>query len=376
MTVNRNHDGNELRCDVDWLTDITGPAQTVNVAYGPDSASIPESPVFYTDSTGSHNLTLTCTPRDVNPTTGLTYRWTGRCAGVTSDRCSFRPRPPDENGDGDVGATVQCTVTNTYNNKMAQGSFTLQLKYPPRVTPTIQGYVDNTTLYQGDSLNINCTVAGGEPPVISVTLTCTGHSEGPSNGQSSSLSVTSLNASDHGAVCTCSASWVKPKYYTLTATRTLTVYCKEQTTKLNSAALAGGLVAAVIIIGLVAGTLIFIKRRSEGSKAAEHNQQAAPSSGTAERADRPSYDVYEIQEFPAQNNYELLRLQDVRVRSEYAGFTPCVNSGADVANDSDVDAGFSLYANTGKKAVKSSGPVYVNTIPLCNRIYENVRGNN
>ena len=96
----------------------------------------------------------------------------------------------------------------------------------PRNAPRISGYTNNQILYQGDPLTLTCDVTGGDPRVTSVTLTCMRHSQGPSNGQSSSLRVTSLRAGDHGDVCTCSGQWVRQGYYTLTDTRTLIVYCE------------------------------------------------------------------------------------------------------------------------------------------------------
>ena len=89
---------------------------------GPASVTIPQSTTFDTDSTGSKQLTLTCNANDVNPTGDLlTYSWTGRCQGNAGSTCTFRPRPP-----GDDGMEVTCTVTNSYNNNQ-QRSNTYQL---------------------------------------------------------------------------------------------------------------------------------------------------------------------------------------------------------------------------------------------------------
>ena len=89
---------------------------------GPASVTIPQNTTFDTDTTGSKQLILTCNAYDVNPIGDLlTYSWAGRCRGNKGNTCTFRPRPPS-----DDGMEVTCAVTNSYNNNQ-QRSYTYHL---------------------------------------------------------------------------------------------------------------------------------------------------------------------------------------------------------------------------------------------------------
>ena len=97
---------------------------------------------------------------------------------------------------------------------------------PPHEAPQITGYTSTTILYEGDPLTLTCTVAGGDPAIASVTLTCGGNYHNTSTGQQSMLQVTSLQSSDQGALCSCSGQWIKPNHYNLTDNVTFTVFCE------------------------------------------------------------------------------------------------------------------------------------------------------
>ena len=63
--------------------------------------------------------------------------------------------------------------------------------------------------------------------VTSVTLTCPGqHEQSATPGQSSGVTIPALSPSDNGLQCVCSGRWEREKYYNLTDSRTLTVYCE------------------------------------------------------------------------------------------------------------------------------------------------------
>ena len=99
---------------------------------------------------------------------------------------------------------------------------------PPLLAPQISGYINGKPLYQGDPLTLTCAVAGGDPLVTSVTLTCPGHhDQGPNSGQSSSLVIPALSDADNNVTCVCSGQWARPQFYTTTSSVTLTVYCKS-----------------------------------------------------------------------------------------------------------------------------------------------------
>ena len=98
---------------------------------------------------------------------------------------------------------------------------------PPHEPPEISGYTSSAILYEGDLLTLTCTAAGGDPVMTSVTLTCGEAYSNTSMGQQTIVSVTSLQSSDHDALCTCSGQWIRPEYYILTDNVTLTVFCES-----------------------------------------------------------------------------------------------------------------------------------------------------
>ena len=116
-----------LKCFLNTSIHCSGGKMTCSLCLclrigGPANVTIPQGTTFDTDSTGSKQLNLTCNANDVNPTGDLlAYSWTGLCSGITGNTCSFRPRPP-----GDDGMGVTCIVTNSYNNNQ-QRSHTYQL---------------------------------------------------------------------------------------------------------------------------------------------------------------------------------------------------------------------------------------------------------
>ncbi|KAK7485542.1 hypothetical protein BaRGS_00023230, partial [Batillaria attramentaria] len=230
VTLTQGDDGSQFTCRVEWIQDKQSATHTVRVAWGPDNVNIPGSRTFDTDSTGSRDLSLSCDATDVNPSTNLTYSWTGRCQGNTGSTCRFQPQPPD-----DDKMEVRCTVTNPYNNNhQRQGSYTLDLKYPPLSPPVIKGYTTGQAVYADDSLSLTCEVSGGKPLVTSVTFTCQSrHPDNPndvtvSGSVSSSLDV-SVTQYDDGITCSCTARWKVASYYRDSADTTLTVYCEYHT---------------------------------------------------------------------------------------------------------------------------------------------------
>ncbi|KAL8588595.1 hypothetical protein ACOMHN_034049 [Nucella lapillus] len=193
---------------------------------GPDTVSIDENTPFYTDTAGSKVMTLTCWANEVNPSSALTYSWNVLCYDKQQSTCTFKPRPGPN---GDDNTVITCTVTNSKNSiKQRQKSVTLDIKYPPPSAPKISGYINGHILYQGDNLTLTCAVTGGDPQVTSVTLACPGRSmQKTTNGQSSSLEFSTLSSSDHNLTCVSSGQWARESYYTLTDSRTLTVYCGD-----------------------------------------------------------------------------------------------------------------------------------------------------
>ncbi|KAL8566437.1 hypothetical protein ACOMHN_015073 [Nucella lapillus] len=232
-TVTRGDNGRQFRCVNDWMVKINAAIDyTPSVAWGPDTVSIEENTIFYTDTTGSKVMTLTCWANEVNPPSALTYSWNVLCDDKQQSTCTFRPRPGPT---GDDNTVITCTATNSKNNdKQQQKSVTLDIKYPPPSVPQISGYVNGHILYQGDNLILTCAVTGGDPQVTSVTLACPGRSkQKTTNGQSSSLEFSPLSSSDHNLTCVCSGQWAMQGYYTLTDSRTLTVYYRTSDTKLT-----------------------------------------------------------------------------------------------------------------------------------------------
>ncbi|KAL8588597.1 hypothetical protein ACOMHN_034051 [Nucella lapillus] len=200
-TVTRGDNGRQFRCVDDWMVKVNAPSDyTASVAWGPDTVSIEGNTIFYTDTTGSKVMTLTCWANEVNPPSALTYSWNVLCDDKQQSTCTFRPRPGPN---GDDNTVITCTAINSKNNdKQGQKSVTLDIKYPPLSAPQISGYVNGHILYQGDSLTLTCAVTGGDPQVTSVTLTCPGRSKQKIiKGQSSSLEFFPLNSSDHNLAC-------------------------------------------------------------------------------------------------------------------------------------------------------------------------------
>ncbi|XP_076438273.1 uncharacterized protein LOC143277375 [Babylonia areolata] len=218
LTVNGADNGKTVRCDVDWITDITGQVFTIQVAYGPSRADLPGPSVYELHPTQSNNqpLTLTCSAVGVYP--GATYSWSGsRCDGTTGNTCSFVPTQGDNGGD------ISCTAVNTITNvRKTSWTWTLWIHYPPSSPPVITGY-SGGVLYAGNTQSMTCTVQGGNPAVSSVTFTC--DSGGQVSGVSSTIQVTA-SRDNNGRQCTCSANWKNknPPWYTQTASVTLQVY--------------------------------------------------------------------------------------------------------------------------------------------------------
>ena len=103
---------------------------------------------------------------------------------------------------------------------------------PPSSPPLISRVQDGGHT-EGKSLNLSCSVTGGQPPVRYVMFWC-GYVAGDSaettttvNGVttvSSNVTFDRLDLTMNGTVCQCSAHWIeRPSLYTQTATATITV---------------------------------------------------------------------------------------------------------------------------------------------------------
>ncbi|KAL8608863.1 hypothetical protein ACOMHN_063938 [Nucella lapillus] len=230
-TVTRGDNGRKFRCVNNWTVKVNAASDyTARVAWGPDTVSIDGNTPFYTDTTGSKVMTLTCQVNGVNPSSALTYNWNVLCDDKQQNTCNFRPRPGPN---GDDNTVITCTATNIRNNnKQRQKSVTLDIKYPPLSASQIGGYINGQVLYEGDNLTLTCAVAGGDPQVTSVTLACRSKQK-TTNGQSSSLEFSPLSSSDHNLTCVCSGQWARESDYTLTDSRTLTVYFPVRSVQLT-----------------------------------------------------------------------------------------------------------------------------------------------
>ena len=103
---------------------------------------------------------------------------------------------------------------------------------PPSSPPLISGVQDGGHT-EGESLNLSCSVTGGQPPVSYVNFWCdqgTGDSADTTATVDSVTTVTSyltfdrLDLTMNRTVCQCNAPWSeRPSLYTLTATVTITV---------------------------------------------------------------------------------------------------------------------------------------------------------
>ncbi|XP_076438213.1 uncharacterized protein LOC143277317 [Babylonia areolata] len=222
LTVSKADNGKKVRCDVDWITDITGADFTIQVAYGPTRADLPDPPVYELHPTQSNNqpLTLTCSAVGVNP--GATYSWSrSQCGSTTGSTCSFVPTQGDNGGD------ISCTAVNTITNvRKTSDTRTLRIHYPPSSPPVITGY-SGGVLYAGNAQSMTCTVQGGNPAVSSVTFTCDGGGQQVNGGNSTSKTIqVTASRDNNGRQCTCGANWENknPPWYTQTASVTLQVY--------------------------------------------------------------------------------------------------------------------------------------------------------
>ena len=102
---------------------------------------------------------------------------------------------------------------------------------PPISPPVIHNSTSQGFVYQGDPLTLTCTVTGGKPVSnTSVTFVCPGKTDTSdvtsTTDVSSSVTYSAVEASDNGAVCTCSAQWKSYDWYTLTASTSINVYCE------------------------------------------------------------------------------------------------------------------------------------------------------
>ncbi|KAL8587846.1 hypothetical protein ACOMHN_067714 [Nucella lapillus] len=182
QTVTRGDNGRKFCCVNNWMVKVNAASDyTASVACeylvmtGNAFLIIDGNTPFYTDTTGSKVMTLTCQVNGVNPSSALTYYWDVLCDDKQQSTCTFRPRPGPN---GDDNTVITCTATNSKNNnKQQQKSVTLYIKYPPLSAPQISGYVNGHILYQGDSLTLTCAVTEGDPQVTSVTLACLGRSK-------------------------------------------------------------------------------------------------------------------------------------------------------------------------------------------------------
>ena len=103
---------------------------------------------------------------------------------------------------------------------------------PPSSPPLISGVQDGGHT-EGESLNLSCSVTGGQPPVSTVNFWCRqGPGDSPDttttvNGLTtvtSSLTFDHLDLTMSKTWCQCSADWSeRPSVYTQTATATITV---------------------------------------------------------------------------------------------------------------------------------------------------------
>ncbi|XP_076472715.1 nephrin-like isoform X1 [Babylonia areolata] len=219
--VRREDDGAVFTCVQDWATADSDDRSTtfvLKVAYGPTSVNLTDPPVHDLHPTQSPQpLTLTCSAVDVKP--HATYSWSGsQCAHTTQSTCSFVPVKEDN---GDV---ISCTAVNSVTNvRRTSDERTLRIHYPPPSAPVFGGYSGNV-LYAGNTVNLTCTVIGGNPPASSVTLTC-GSGGQEVSGVNGTLQVTA-SRDYNGELCTCRAQWEnKPaEWYSQTASVTLQVY--------------------------------------------------------------------------------------------------------------------------------------------------------
>ncbi|KAL8605663.1 hypothetical protein ACOMHN_064223 [Nucella lapillus] len=126
-TVTRGDNGRKFRCVNNWTVKVNAASDyTARVAWGPDTVSIDGNTPFYTDTTGSKVMTLTCQVNGVNPSSALTYNWNVLCDDKQQNTCNFRPRPGPN---GDDNTVITCTATNIRNNnKQRQKSVTLDIK--------------------------------------------------------------------------------------------------------------------------------------------------------------------------------------------------------------------------------------------------------
>lgn len=218
-SVDRRHEGATMNCQLDWVSISSRTAFTASVAYGPDKAVIQYARHFL--ATGSDTMTFNCTASGIHP---MQYdvQWGGLCLGQMSHTCTLTPKGPK-----DDGKEVTCSITNMLNNGHSErAKVLLDLIYPPTEPPVITGYT-NQPLFDGDTLELTCSVKGGKPPVIFVSMSCQGIAS-PNNGitqlgQQTTITV-DVTPHDHGSLCECTALWEAEDLYHMFSSITLLVF--------------------------------------------------------------------------------------------------------------------------------------------------------
>ncbi|XP_071094666.1 cell adhesion molecule CEACAM5-like [Haliotis cracherodii] len=123
--------------------------------------------------------------------------------------------------------TITCEGSSIKTQDNVSESVLLDITYPPQNRPSIYG-IENTPLYEGDTITLMCRVTGGRPVVSKIIFTCPEASQNSTttnNGSdtrvtSLTFSVTRKLTSEH---CLCSAEHSTGKYL-LTANITKDVY--------------------------------------------------------------------------------------------------------------------------------------------------------
>ncbi|XP_070203015.1 hemicentin-1-like isoform X2 [Littorina saxatilis] len=163
---------------------------------------------------GTKSLTLTCMVTGADKT--ILYNWPSSNCTSGTNTCTFVPRIEDD------GSQLLCTATNIHTGTTLTASYRLDLNYPPTTPPVISRGSATDVMSAGDSLT--CTVSGGKPLVSSVNFRCIhpiidgGASVKNTNSVSSSLVVSTSNATNIPMNCACSAEWSpQPDMYSLRA---------------------------------------------------------------------------------------------------------------------------------------------------------------
>ncbi|XP_070185064.1 uncharacterized protein [Littorina saxatilis] len=176
----------------------------------------PES--FITD--GTRKLNLTC---GTDASEDVAYTWflplgngpRGCDSQTPINVCTFVPRVDDDTQD------VICMATGRNGSQLFRATYALNLTYPPESSAAITIEPRRTEpLKQGD--NITCTVTGGKPRVLSVTLYCQHpdladrEDDVSDDGRtvSSSITVDTSQTTAVNMTCTCFAHWdPEPELY-------------------------------------------------------------------------------------------------------------------------------------------------------------------